>query len=57
MLFALTVNQNAQVEIHAVNYPLVNMAVALYQKPFAVLMEFIAVLMDTAVLVEVLNLL
>ena len=47
MLSVLTVNQNAQVEILAVNYHLVNMAVVLYQKPFVVLMEFIAVQMDT----------
>ena len=51
------VNLNAQVEIPAVNCHLVNMAVVLYQKPYAVLMENIAAQTDTAVRVEVINIL
>lgn len=47
MSFALTANQNAQVETPVVNYHLVNGDVVLYQKQFAVLMESIAVQMDT----------
>ena len=42
-------------EIHAVNCHLVNMAVVIYQKPHVVLMEFIAAQTDTAVRVEVIN--
>ena len=46
-------NLNAQVETPVVNYHLVNMAVFLYQKPYAVLMESITAQMDTLVAQEV----
>ena len=40
---------NVQMEILVANCHLVNGDAALYQKPYAVLMEFIAVQMDTLV--------
>ena len=53
MLFAPTVDQNAQVEIHVANYHLANMAVVLYQKLSVAPMEFIVAQMDTLVAQEV----